>query len=405
MHLLVLLLFGLIAFFWVFHGLRVAWGLLRLPWLKDYAPLADAECPRISLLFAARDEEEKLPGALATLAKIDYPELEIVAVDDRSMDATGQILEEFALTGLKTGPCGSGGSAGLKPAACTSGGFRVEHVRELPGGWLGKPHALQKAYESSTGEWLLFTDADVRFVPEALRRAVAVVKQKNLDHLTLFGDVEMVGFWETALITFFGLAFHIANDPYRVSNPHSRAYVGVGAFQLIRRTAYEACGTHRRLAMEVVDDMKLGKLVKQAGLRSSVGLAQEAVVVRWHAGVGNLIRGVTKNFFAALGYSLPFVAAAICGMLLTNVAPFAAVFFGHGWLRILAAVAVVIALGLHVGVDVVMRVSPFYALTHPLGAVLFSYMLLRSTIVTLWHGGVTWRGTFYPLEELRRGVV
>ena len=384
MHLLVLLPFALIAFFWVFHGLRVAWGLLRLPWIKDFAPAKDADCPRISLIFAARDEQEKLPGALATLATIDYPDLEIIAVDDRSQDATGPILDEFSRTHER---------------------FRAVHVSALPPGWLGKPHALQKAYESATGEWLLFTDADVRFAPDALRRAAAMVQQKNLDHLTLFGDVEMVGFWETVLITFFGLAFHIANDPYRVSNPHSRAYVGVGAFQLIKRPAYEACGTHRRLAMEVVDDMKLGKLVKQAGLRSSVGVAQEAVVVRWHAGAGNLIRGVTKNFFAALGYNLPFVVLAITGMLLMNVVPFAGVIFGHGWVRILSGVAVVLALAFHVGVDWAMRVSPLYALTHPLGAVLFSYMLLRSTVVTLWQGGVTWRGTFYPLEELRRGVV
>jgi glycosyltransferase involved in cell wall biosynthesis len=384
MHLLVVLLFALIAFFWVFHGLRVAWGLLRLPWIKDFAPAKDADCPRISLIFAARDEQEKLPGALATLATIDYPNLEIIAVDDRSQDATGPILDEFSRTHER---------------------FHAVRVTALPPGWLGKPHALQKAYESATGEWLLFTDADVRFAPDALRRAAGMVKQKNLDHLTLFGDVEMVGFWETVLITFFGLAFHIANDPYRVSNPHSRAYVGVGAFQLIKRPAYEACGTHRRLAMEVVDDMKLGKLVKQAGLRSSVGVAQEAVVVRWHAGAGNLIRGVTKNFFAALGYNLPFVVLAITGMLLMNVVPFAGVIFGHGWVRILSGVAVVLAMAFHVGVDWAMRVSPLYALTHPLGAVLFSYMLLRSTVVTLWQGGVTWRGTFYPLKELRRGVV
>jgi hypothetical protein len=128
-------------------------------------------------------------------------------------------------------------------------------------------------------------------------------------------------------------------------------------------------------------------------------------VVRWHAGAGNLIRGVTKNFFAALGYNLPFVIVAIAGTLLMNVAPFLGVIFGHGWVRVLAGTAVVIALGFHVGVDVVMRVSPLYALTHPLGAILFSYMLLRSTAITLWHGGVTWRGTFYPLEELKKGVV
>jgi glycosyltransferase involved in cell wall biosynthesis len=384
MHVFGLVVFGVIACLWVFHGLRVAYGVLHLPWVKDFAPSEDEDCPRISLLFAARNEEEKLPAALTTLESIDYPNLEIIAVDDRSQDSTGRILDDFA---------------------CRHSRFRVVHISTLPGGWLGKPHALQKAYEGSSGDWLLFTDADVRFAPDVLRRAAAIAKQRNLDHLTLFGDVEMVGFWEKALITFFGLAFYIVTDPYRVSNPHSRAYVGVGAFQLIKRSAYEACGTHRRLAMEVVDDIKLGKLVKQRRFRTCIGIAQDTVAVRWHAGLGNLVRGVTKNFFAALGYSLPLVILATAGLLVMNVLPFCGLIFGHGWVRILAGIAVVIALSFHVGVDVVMRVSPWYAVTHPLGAILLSYMLLRSTVVTLRQGGVTWRDTFYSLEELRRGVV
>jgi hypothetical protein len=121
--------------------------------------------------------------------------------------------------------------------------------------------------------------------------------------------------------------------------------------------------------------------------------------------VGNIVRGVTKNFFASAGYSLAFVVLSIAGLLLTNVAPFIAVFLAHGWIRVFSAIAVGIAIAFHVGVNIVMRVSPLYALTHPIGAVLFCYMMLRSTAVTLWHRGVTWRGTFYPLEELKRGVV
>jgi glycosyltransferase involved in cell wall biosynthesis len=383
-HIAGLILFGLIAFFWAFRGLRVASGALRLPWIKDFTPAVDRDCPRISLIFAARDEEEKLPAALATLAAIDYPYLEIIAVNDRSQDRTGKILDEFALEHER---------------------LHVAHVDALPAGWLGKTHALQTGYERSTGDWLLFTDADVRFAPEVVRRSVSLMNERALDHLTLFGDVDMEGFWEKVLITFFGLAFHVATDPYRVTNPDSWTYVGVGAFQLLKRSAYEAAGTHRRLAMEIVDDMKLGKIVKQAGFRSSVGLAQQAVVVRWHAGLRNLVRGVTKNFFAALGYNMGLAVLAAIGMLLLNVAPFIAIFITHGWIRVLAVVAVAIALGLHVGVDIVMRVSPLYALTHPIGAVLFCYMLVRSTVVTLCRGGVTWRDTFYPLDELKRGLV
>jgi hypothetical protein len=151
--------------------------------------------------------------------------------------------------------------------------------------------------------------------------------------------------------------------------------------------------------------MKLGKIIKQSGFRSGAGIAQDSVAVRWHAGVGNLIRGVTKNFFAAAGYSLPLVATAIAGLLLMNLAPFFGVLFGHGWIRILAATALVIILCFHMGIAATMRVSPLYALTHPLGALLMTYMLLRSTVVTIKQGGIVWRDTFYPLDELKRGVV
>src|SRR5437016_14063041 len=96
MHICGLVLLGLIASFWLTHGIRVAYGAIRLPWIRDFAPASDADCPRISILFAARDEEEKLPAALVTLMDIDYPGLEVIAVDDRSHDATGRILDEFA---------------------------------------------------------------------------------------------------------------------------------------------------------------------------------------------------------------------------------------------------------------------------------------------------------------------
>lgn len=384
MHLSATILFGLIAFFWVTYGLKVAYGAARLPWLRDFAPVTDAGCPKISLIFAARDEQEKLPAALATLVAIDYPRLEILAIDDRSTDATPQVLDEFAADHPQ---------------------LKVVHVKELPPGWLGKPHALQKGYEASSGELLVFTDADVKFQRDALRRVVACFRERQLDHLTLLGDVDRSGFWDTVLITFFGMGFQLATDPYNVSNPSSRSYVGVGAFQMLRREAYEKCGTHRRLAMEVVDDMKLGKLVKMAGLRSGVAVAQQYVSVAWHLGLGNLIRGVEKNFFAGAQFRVSLAVAQILALLMMNVLPFLGLFFGHGWIRLFSAVAVLIAVCFEFGVDVVMRVPPLYCVTLPLGALIFSYMILRSTIITLRQGGIVWRGTFYPIEELRRGLV
>ena len=384
MHTFWIILFALVACFWLYYGLRTLIGLLYLPWLSKFAALETPNPPRVSLIFAARDEEEKLPVAIRTLATISYPNLEIIAVDDRSTDRTSTILDE---------------------AAHMDSRFRVLHVKELPDGWLGKPHALQKAYEASTGEWLLFTDADVRFSTDALSRAMNLALSRGLDHLTLFGDVDRDGFWETILLTFFGLAMHLANESHSVSNPNSRAYLGIGAFQLVRRSAYEAVGTHKRLAMEVVDDMKLGKILKLGGHRSCVGVAVGFLAVRWQSGFRNLIHGVTKNFFAALNYSIPFAAAAITGMLLTNFAPFVAVIFGHGWVRIFAAISVGIALLFHVFVDLGAKISPLYALTHPIGALIFCWMVLRSMIVTLRQGGVVWRDTFYKLADLKKGVV
>jgi glycosyltransferase involved in cell wall biosynthesis len=385
MHFLAILTFGFIAFFWVTYGLKVAYAAVRLPWLRNCPPAVNEDCPAISLIFAARDEQAKLPGALATLVGIDYPHLEIIAVDDRSSDATPTILDDFAAQHPQ---------------------IKVVHIHDLPKGWLGKPHALQKGYEASSGELVLFTDADVKFKRDSLRRVVTLLRERRLDHLSLLGDVERTGFWDTVFLSFFGMGFQLATDTRNLSNPTSRSYAGVGAFQILRRSAYELCGTHRRLAMEVLDDMKLAKLVKMARLRSGLGIAQDYVSVEWHAGLRNYIRGVEKNFFASAQFRIWVVAVQVLVLLLgLNVLPFFGLFFGHGWTRALAAMSVVIGLCFHAGVDIVMRVPVIYCLTLPLGAVVVAYMILRSTVVTLRQGGVVWRDTFYPLEELRRGMV
>jgi glycosyltransferase involved in cell wall biosynthesis len=384
LHLFLTIALGAVALLWIYGAIEAARGVPRLASLGDAAPLSDADCPSISILFAARDEANKLPTALKTFLEMDYPGYEVVAVNDRSEDGTEEILER---------------------AAQNNPHMKFVCVEELPTGWLGKPHALQKAYEQSTGEWLIFTDADVHFAPGLLRSAIALAGKKGWDHLTLSGRTEMFSFGEKIALTFFGLAFLMSVRPWRVSDPRSRAFAGVGMFQLIRRSAYEAIGTHRRLAMEVVDDMKLGKLVKQSGFRSGVARAGDNVSVHWHSGVGNIVRGTTKNFFAFAGFSLLTVSTQIFGLLIMCVFPWVALPFVHGWALVFAGVAVGLAMILHAGVCIELRVSPAYALTFPAGAAIFVWMLVRSTIVTLRSGGITWRGTFYPLEKLKRGVV
>jgi glycosyltransferase involved in cell wall biosynthesis len=356
----------------------------RLPWLSDTAPIAPQEAPLISVIFAARDEAEKLPAAIATLLAQDYPRFEIIAVNDRSKDETPAILHKL-----------EGSNRNLI----------VTDIDMLPQGWLGKPHALVAGVERSHGEWVVFTDADVHFAPDVLGRAVAIAIERGWDHMSLLASVEMHGFWETTAISFFALGFIFGNEPWNAANPRSSRYMGVGAFQLVRRDAYERSGGHSRLRMEVIEDMKLGKLIKMAGMRSGVAVAEDLVRVRWHAGVRNVVRGVTKNMFAAVHYNPFFAAGAVAFSLLMSVLPFFGVFFATGWARVFAGIAAGAAVVIQGAMVWSTKASPLYGLTHPLGALLFCWMIGRSAIATLWRGGVVWRDTFYPLDELRKGMV
>jgi hypothetical protein len=195
------------------------------------------------------------------------------------------------------------------------------------------------------------------------------------------------------------------NEPWLASDRRSGRYVGIGAFQLLRRSVYDAIGGHGALAMEVVEDMKLGKLIKRAGFSSGLGIALESVRLRWYSGAGNIVRGLTKNMFAATGFSLPTAVGGIMLTIVMSILPFLGVVFATGWARIFAGLAACVALAFHAGVARRAKVSPWYGLTHPLGASLFAYIIARSAAVTLARGGIVWRGTFYRLKDLRRGSV
>lgn len=373
------------AVFWIVYGGHCLIQLRHIPRLESFPPDAADRETSVSILVAARNEAEDLPQALPTLLAQTHPRFEVVAVDDRSEDATGSILDNFA---------------------SRDGRLSALHVRELPSGWLGKPHALHAAYEKSKGEWLLFTDADVRFHPETVSRSLRLVRERNLDHLTLMASLEMRGFWEHVTISYFALAFLFGIRPWRVDKQGAGSYMGIGAFQLVRRSAYEAAGGHRRLAMEVVDDMKLGKLVKSGGFRSAAAIADGYVRVRWLKGLGNITRGLTKNVFAGMSFHVWKAVGTFVMALLLSVLPFLALAFTHGLaldLAIAAATGAVLcntAVLFGVGGE-----SPLYGLAHPFGAVIFAWIAIRSMAVTLWRGGIVWRGTFYPLDQLRRGAV
>jgi glycosyltransferase involved in cell wall biosynthesis len=382
---LVTILLGVAAVFWVVYGGYCLFRIRDIARLGDFPPEAGGLQPLVSVLVAARDEAGRLPAAMTSLLNQTYPNYEVIAVDDRSSDATGAILDDFAQRDPR---------------------LRVSHVRELPAGWMGKPHALETAYEQSSGEWLLFTDADVRFHPEAVARSLRLVREHKLDHLTLIAALDMRGFWEQVALSYIALAFLLGIRPWLVDKPREGSYMGIGAFQLVRRSSYEAAGGHRRLAMEVVDDMKLGKMVKGSGFRSAVGIAEDYVHIRWQEGLGNITRGLTKNMFAGMSFHVWKAVGTLIAVMILSVLPFVALGFAHGvalWLAIAAAAGAMIF-----NVAVVRGSggrSPIYGLAHPIGALLFSWIAFRSMVVTLWRGGIIWRDTFYPLDELRRGSV
>ena len=334
--------------------------------------------------MAARDEALTLPEALPTLLNQDYPRLEVIAVNDRSQDATGTILRELART---------------------SNRLKVIDIAELPPGWLGKPHALWRGAAEASGEWLLFTDADVHFEPGTLRRAMRLARDRRWDHLTLLSGFDMRGFWEITLLTYFTVGFLFGNEPWNVANRKSRRYAGIGAFQLLRRPVYDAIGGHKRLAMEVVEDMKLGKVVKLGGFSSGLGVAPDLVWLRWYSSLGEITRGLTKNMFAAMGFSVPFSLFTILMVFGSGVLPFLGLLLCTGWARFFAGIAFAIAVAVQAGIAGTAKVSPLYGLTQPLGACIFLYIIARSAIVTLRRGGVMWRGTFYAIDDLRRGLV
>jgi hypothetical protein len=381
-----------VALGWIATIIEAVIGLPSVPNLAEVEPLAGANAPRVSILFSARDEAEKLGAALASFLSVDYPNLEVIAVNDRSEDATRQILDA---------------------AAANDPRLKVVHITELPHGWLGKTHGLQTAFEHSTGEWIVFTDADVKFSKDVLRRAVALAAEQKIDHLPLLGFSETTTVGERVLMSFFAMGFAVGTKPWRKSKPGSRFYVGVGAFQMVRRGAYEEMGEHKRLAMEVVDDVKLGKLMQNAGFRSQAAFCGKMVSVYWHRGVPAIIRGTEKNFFAAAQYSLGFAVAQLLSLLAGIGLPWFALLFALTWEHGLARTATLAFAAIAIGIPVLMEMSvavafdtsPLYALTQPVGGLLLGWMLIRSTYVTLKAGGITWRGTFYPLDELKRGSV
>ena len=351
--------------------------------------------PRVSIIVPARNEEGDIEQSLTRLLQLDYDNYEVIAVNDRSTDRTGEIMERMAGNPQFSQSTREMGHSLLK----------VIHHQELPSGWLGKTHAMWTATNAASGEWILFTDADVLFKPDSVRRAVVYAEAAKADHVVLFPQMIMKRPGEYMMIAFFQTMFVFGHRPWKVADPKSRDHMGVGAFNLIRRNVYEAVGTYEALRMEVLDDMKLGKVVKNAGFRQRNVFGGDLISIRWARGAMGVVDNLTKNFFAVLSFQWPRTLISAFGLAFLNLMPFVGVWLAHGWERVPYAVALGSMFLIYLGMSLRSGVPAYYFLLHPVSTGLFIYTLLRSMFLTLWNDGIVWRGTKYPLEELRKGMV
>jgi glycosyltransferase involved in cell wall biosynthesis len=354
----------------------------------DRKSTGDSVNRRVSIIVPARNEEEDIELSLTRLLELDYGNYEVIAVNDRSTDRTGEIMERVA-----------------ENPVLTSGRLRVIHHRELPAGWLGKTHAMWTATNEATGDWLLFTDADVLFKPDSVRRALAYAEAEKADHVVLFPRIIMKQPGEYMMIAFFQTMFVFGHRPWKVADPTSRDHMGVGAFNLIRQSVYQAVGTYKALRMEVVDDMKLGKVVKNAGYAQRNVFGGDLISLRWANGAMGVVNNLTKNFFAILSFQWPRTLISAFGLAFLNLVPFLGVWLAHGWARLPYVVALGSMFSIYLGIWLRSGVPAYYFLLHPVSTALFIYTLLRSMFHALWNDGIIWRGTRYPLEELRKGMV
>jgi len=378
------------ALVWLAHSIAVVRGMATLPvvspgTLQEPFLIVNGE---ISVIVPARDEADSIAATLLSLLASTGVRLQIIAVNDRSTDETGVRMEEVAAEFATTG-----GQHTLQ----------VLHVSELPNGWLGKPHAMATAARIAHSPWILFTDGDVLFHPQALAIALREADALNADHLVMTPHVILKTASEKAMLATMNSLSQWMIHLWKVPDQRAKDYIGVGAFNLMRREVYEKLGGFEALKMEVLDDLRMGWLVKRAGCRQCVILGQDLVRLRWLRGAFGVIRLAEKNAFAAYRYNVSLTLLASLGLFTVAVLPLLAIAAG-GW-PLVAGMLTYVAFGLTFwGNRKVTAASPWLAVLYAPATLVAVYALLRSMTLALVRQGIDWRGTRYSLCELRRNA-
>ncbi|MCM3122300.1 MULTISPECIES: glycosyltransferase family 2 protein [unclassified Mesobacillus] len=377
------ILLSLTLVIWILATIDALIGFRKLDSLEK-AGGADQE-PLLSVIVAARNEEENITQSVRTQLAQTYKNTEWILVNDRSEDGTGNVMENLKGTDTR---------------------IQVIHIESLPEGWLGKNHALYKGFQLASGRLILFTDADVMYHPEAFSRAVGYFEEHSLDHLTAAPNLSAKPFWLKAFVAFFLFGFSYYKRPWLGNNPRAKTGVGIGAFNMMTRSAYEKVGTHEYIKMRPDDDLQLGMMVKRQGLKQRIVTAMTLIEVEWYQTLGEALGGLEKNTFAGLHYRISMVLFSVFGVFVSQVLPFFTVFSGNQSVAILSAVNLAFLAVLYVMVTKKMtQFSPWLFLVLPFTALLFIFSILRASYLTMKRGGIIWRGTKYTLAELRKNTL
>jgi glycosyltransferase involved in cell wall biosynthesis len=244
-------------------------------------PPLPGKWPRLSVVIATCNDTDTIEKVVGTLLQQDYPNLEIVVVNDRSTDKTGVIIEKIARKDPRV---------------------RTIHIQDLPPGWLGKVHALHVGTQKTSGEWILYTDADVYFKQGTLRKAIAFVLADHSDHLALMPVPRAPSFWLRVVLQAVGGVFVLGTRAAHLDKPGTKAFVGAGAFNLVRKAALDRTEGFAWLRMEVVDDVGLGLMLQRSGARSSFAITLQDVSFTWYPSLRAMFKGLEKNFFGVLAF-------------------------------------------------------------------------------------------------------
>lgn len=290
---------------WVLAFFRTLLNLALVPRLRAGAP---ATGPRVSVIIPARDEARTIERTVRAWLGQRYDPFEIIVVNDRSTDATEEILRRMAAENPR---------------------LVVIHGVEPPAGWLGKPWAMHEGSKRASGDLLLFVDADVIYDQDALSAAVAEVNRDGAALLTLLPYIEMRGFWENVAMPGLGFTLFTMLPTWFVNRTRVPwMAIGGGTGNLVRRADYDRVGGHEVLKSAVVDDIGLARLVRRHRGRTIVVRADDLVRLRMYHGGGEILRGFTKNMFSAFGRNYLAALFWLSLAVICNLLPYAFPFMG-----------------------------------------------------------------------------